>query len=128
MALPLLNGCESGGTAGGDETTVTAANSGDPAGNAFDDVTIGASGVLKYDTARSAHGTYSIRCEQPGTATTTRMRWSTSLGTVTELWGRCYIYQTAFPTSSWQPIRINDSAGTRLALVWPGVSADQHLY
>lgn len=123
MALPLTNSAEGGS----DETTVTTGNSGGTSGNAWDVVTT-STGSIVYDNARAAHGAFSYRFTNGSPATVMGVRWSTSIGSFTEIWGRLYCYFTAIPTLGNQLVRINQSDSTRLATILPGVAADKKLY
>ena len=106
MALPLSNNAE-GGTNG---VTVTTGNSGGSSGNAWDVVTIGASGTFVYDNAQIAHGSLSYKIIQAGTPTGIYGAWTTLFGTQTEIWGRFYLYRTGNPVGNHQVIRILTSA------------------
>lgn len=130
MALPLANNAEGGS----DETTVTTGNSGGASGNAWDNVNLGTGpGSIVFDSALASEGSFSYRFDQPGTHTVFGVYWSDNggsigAGLVTEVWGRFYHYRTTHTTDSDQVLRINDGAGTRLAIILPGITADQKLY
>lgn len=93
MALPFANTAEGGVNA----ATVTTSDTG--SGDAFSAISIGASATLAYSTTFAASGSASIKFTQaasPGAVT--YFGWD--VGSITEIWGRCYIYRTANPTGS----------------------------
>jgi hypothetical protein len=105
-------------TAIADGTTITVANSDDgDAGDAFDQVGIGGAGTVVYDTARAAHGSRSAELTQDA-ANDIYFRWSTSQGTLTEVWGRLYIYRTAHPSNNLWLIRPQDAGTTACLAQW----------
>jgi hypothetical protein len=106
VPLPLANTAE-GGTNG---VTVTTGNSGGASGDAFIDVTIGASVALIYDSAQAAHGGLAIKLTQAATPAHTRFGW-TGLS-VSEVYGRVYIYRTANPASGSAQFLTIDLSGT----------------
>ena len=118
MALPLRNSFE---TALADETAITTGNSDDgSAGNAFDTVTLGG-GTIVFDTAQFAHGDLSARLISAGSPAAMYFGWeSASVGTVTEIWGRAYIYRTAHPSGNQWPIYFADSAAARAGIIYWG--------
>jgi len=100
---------------GSNTTTISAANSGGASGDAFDTVSIGASTPLTFDNAHAAHGTLAAKIA-PTASSTTVMEYNTKVGTQTEFWGRCYIYMTAAPLSTWLFHRVQN-AGTNVARI-----------
>lgn len=123
MALPLANTAE-GGSSG---TTVSTGNSGGSSGSAWDAVdTPGTGGVIAYDNAHAAHGTIAYKFVSPNPTATQRIRWTTSPGSFSEIWGRAYVYCTAAPSSSLQLIRINNGSQTRQATVLLGTDQKLH--
>jgi len=113
MALPLSNSAE-GGTNG---ETVTTANSGGVSGNAFDLVNIGGPAALVFDDTYRAHGGLSYKFDvQTSSAIDLSLRW-TSLGAVTEIWGRLYLRRTANPQLAFPVIGIYDGSSNLLAYV-----------
>ena len=88
--VALSNNAE-GGTSG---TTVTTVNSGGASGNAWDTVSSGGSGAITFD---NTHARKSLAYKVVGdTSNNSLLRWNSSLGTQTELWGRAYLYVTSF--------------------------------
>ena len=94
MALPLSNSFEGGS----DETTITTGNSGGASGNAWSSVYFGA-GSLVYDSALAASGAFSARMTVATPQDAIQLRWEPAdFGTVTDHYGRIYIYRTANPS------------------------------
>lgn len=89
----LYNNAE-GGTNG---TTVTTLNSGGTSGTAWDSILTGGSSTAIFDNTH-ARDSLSYKVTNDGT-NTIYLSWSSSLGTVSEAWGRAYIYLTANPAS-----------------------------
>lgn len=114
MALPLSNNAE-GGTSG---TTVSTANSGGASGDAWGTPVIGTGMTLTFDNAHAAHGTLAYKVALTSTATAiTYLPWpSTQVGTVTEIWGRLYIWSANLtpPAASLRLVRFLN-AGTAVA-------------
>lgn len=88
--VALFNGAE-GGAVG---ATVSAGNSGDTSGDAWDGVV--GTPTITYDNA-FALGTRSYLISNA--PSTQQMFWSTKLGTVSELWGRFYLRYSALPNT-----------------------------
>jgi len=109
----LLNSFE-GGTSG---TSVSTANSGGASGNAFDVVTIGSGDTNAYDNTQAAHGTLSCKIATGATAAAAYDRWSTSIGTVSQVWFRMYLYFTAIPTAITRVMGYATTAGTTCGIV-----------
>jgi hypothetical protein len=114
MALPLSNTFETGLA---DETGIIEANSDDgTAGNPWDDVTFNGGSTGVYDTARALSGTLSGRFDQV-TTNGCFITWdTTSIGSVTTIYGRLYVYVTAQPGAAFWFI-VPESAGTRNGLI-----------
>lgn len=113
MAVLATNSFEGGS----DEVDISAANSGGASGTAFTTVVKDASNNVKYDTARAAHGTVSCRINV-ATANRAAVDYDNPvIGTVTELWGRLYYYNTAIPSVGIRLASIHNSAGTRQASI-----------
>ena len=112
MALPLSNTFETGLA---DETTITTGNSGDgTAGDAFDVVF----GSPVYDSARSSHGTLSMRCDTAGVSAR-YVGYSTSHGAETTMWGRAYVYRTNTPSGDVTNfVRALDSSSDIFSIGW----------
>jgi hypothetical protein len=93
VALPLNNNAE-----GGTNTTVVTTgpgNSGGASGDAFD----AASGANKtFDNAHPAHGALAYKFVWSAAAENS-LSWVASIGTPTDIYGRCYFYLPALPTS-----------------------------
>ena len=99
-----------------DETAITAANSDDNgAGNAFDAI----GGECLFDTLRAAHGSLSMKCVVDAIEVA-NIDWSTSIGTISELYVRAYLYMTAFPTSTMRLIRTKNSSAVDVSYVQIG--------
>jgi Putative Ig domain len=90
----LYNNFE-GGTNG---TTITTGNSGGSSGHAWDVATV-TNGSLVYSNTQAAHGGLSGAMSTNNTGGVAYIGWTTSLGTVTSLYGRFNIYLTAYPTT-----------------------------
>jgi hypothetical protein len=106
MALPNANTAE-GGTNG---VTVTTGNSGGGSGDAFTDITIGTGYALIYDNAQAAHGSLAVKMTGPASPSNiTRFGWANS---VTEVYGRLYIYRTANPAGAALQCMTVDLSGT----------------
>ncbi len=100
MTLPLSNNAE-GGSNG---TTVTTGNSGGASGDAFDGVTIGASGGLVFSSTQFEDA-LSYKIDTPATSVNVLVEWTTTtIGTQTTLFARVYLYLLANPVS--QPIHL----------------------
>jgi hypothetical protein len=108
MALPLQNSFDSGLA---DGTAVTTANSA-VGGNAFDLQSIGAGNTQTYESDHVAHGTQAQKFVLAASAhPETYVAWTTSIeASVTESWGRVYLYRTANPVSSHNIVRCYDSS------------------
>lgn len=114
MTLPLSNTFE---THLADETAISAANSGDGnAGDAFDAVSVGGAGVAVYDTGQRYTGSYAGRFQQDGTNGNFLQWASSSVGSVTQMFGRFYIYVAAQPADSFWII-VPLLTGTRNGIV-----------
>jgi len=88
----LYNNLE-GGTNG---TTITTANSGGASGHAFDVASV-TNGTLIYSNAHSAHGSLAAAMSTTVAGGSALIGWTTSLGTVTSLYGRFNLYLTGYP-------------------------------
>jgi hypothetical protein len=89
--VTLLTNSFAGGSNG---VAITTVNSGGTSGDAFNAV----AGTLVYDSTYAIHSTLSAHGSNTGT-NAARVRWSSSLGTVTQAWFRIYGYFTAYPAS-----------------------------
>lgn len=117
--MTVLTNSFEGGTNG---TTLTTANSGGASGNAFDAVTnTGTNAVDIFDNTVAAHGTLSCKVATGTSSVQSLNRWSTSMGTVTQVWFRMYLYFTAFPTAVTRVMGYATSGGTTCGIV--GVAA-----
>ena len=85
MALELNNSFEGGS----DGTTLTAGNSGGLSGDPFNAVSIGAGGILRFETARAMHGDLSLFVSEPASAVAIYGAWT--FGAQSELWARLYL-------------------------------------
>lgn len=106
----LLNSFE-GGASG---TTISAGNSGGASGNAFDFVTAGSGGTCAYSNAHAAHGGLSASLATT-TANSTALGWTTSIGTPTQFWFRCYMYFASLPAGITRFFTAANSGSTGLA-------------
>lgn len=96
MALPLANTAE--GVTTGTALTTTLSASG---GNAFDTVTQGTGATLQASTVQASNGTTSYRIVQSATFANTRVVWAlASVGTLTDIYGRMYVWMSANPTAT----------------------------
>lgn len=91
-------------------TTITTGNSGGASGTAFDTVTIGAGATLTSSNVQAEQGSLSAAVT-PAASQAVYMEWSTALGTLTEEWGRCYVYLTALPAASIRLYAARNGAG-----------------
>lgn len=101
--MELNNGAE-GGPNG---ATVTTANSGGLSGNAFDAVSIGTGAAATFDTAH-AYGSRAYKIVSG--SSTTHLDWTSgSVGTLTEAWGRLYLYAMGNPAAEVALLRLRRS-------------------
>lgn len=77
---------------GSDGTTITTGNSGGASGDAFDAVSIGASGTFKFSTVQEAHGALSAQIVEPGTGRAIRGEWTGLGGGSSNIYFRCYLW------------------------------------
>lgn len=105
MAIALYGDMEEGSSG----TTIAAAVGG-PVEDAWDSVTIGTGATLQYSNTQAAHGVISALVATSGTAATSYMTWSTSMGSLTTQYGRQYIYLTANPTTQASILRQGNGA------------------
>src|SRR6266498_1213143 len=99
---------------GTDQATIATGDAGNA--TAWNTVTIPAGGTCIYDVAHAAHGTKSAKIATAGTAGVCGLLWSTALGTVTDHYGRVYLYMTANSAAQSTLVTVN-SAGTVAAAV-----------
>lgn len=93
--MPTLQNRAEGGT---EDATVTTGNSGGASGSAWDTVTISAGGALTYDNEHARNDrAYKV---VGSTSNVVYLIWTSSLGTVGEVWGRFYLCLTAAPASA----------------------------
>lgn len=97
--MRLVNSFE-GGT---NTTAISAANSGAASGNAFDAI------VGTAPTFSSTHASHGLLGMAPVTTAQSMVSWTTSIGTPTELWSRCYIFITAAASTNMPFIYYRDS-------------------
>jgi hypothetical protein len=93
MALPLHQSFDAG-TSG---VTLTTANTGGTGINAFDAVSVGTGSTAAFSNAHAAHGTQSAVFATGVAGNPSTASWTTSAGSVTTLYGRAYLYLTAYP-------------------------------
>lgn len=103
--MVTLNNTAEGGTNG---TAVTTANSGGASGTAWDTVTIGGGAAVTYDTTH-VYGALAYKCVA-GTSLTSMAWGSASLGTLSEAWGRLYLYLEALPSVSTGIVRLTNGS------------------
>jgi len=86
---------------------------------AWDSTAVTGSGARTYDNAHVAHGSLAARFFVTGGAGTAICTWSTALGTVTDQYGRVYIYFTANPSAAAVcfPVRFSSVGVAKAALV-----------
>jgi hypothetical protein len=97
--VALSNSLE-GGTNGTTMTQATGGNTGGASGNFFDSIVVGTGTSVKFSSAFAAHGSLSAAVTVGTTAASAFFSWTTSLGTVTTLYGRAYINLSAAPPSN----------------------------
>jgi hypothetical protein len=95
--------------AGANGNTITTAG-GEGAATPFDVITIGTTGSVAYSNAQFAHGGLSALVAQGGTNGQSYVSWTTAFGTVTDHYGRIYIYMTANPAVQNAILRIQGGA------------------
>src|SRR5215467_10547633 len=93
----LVNSAE-GGTNG---TTVSTGNSGGASGNAFDAL-LTTNATVAYDNAHAHSGALSVKFATAGTAANWAVEWTTSMGTLSQVWFRLYVYFTANPAAGFR--------------------------
>lgn len=93
--MAAANNTFEGGT---NTTTITTGNSGGGSGNAFDVVNIGSGSGVTFDNTH-AHTSSLAGKMASGTGNGATVRWSTTIGSQTQVWGRQYIYITANPSA-----------------------------
>ena len=112
--LRIVNSSE-GGASG---TTATRANSGGLSGSAFDAVAIAAGGTMAFNSTRTAHGLRSYKVAVGGTAGTSVLEWTTSLGGPQPvIYYRAYLYYTAFPAVASSPVSTRTGASVSSASI-----------
>jgi hypothetical protein len=67
-------------------------------------------GILTYDNTHPAHGTLGAKIDA-ASGNRCDMIWSTAMGTVTDHYGRFYIYLTAYPASAGGLLSVYNGAG-----------------
>lgn len=96
---------------GSNGVTISAANSGGTGENAFDVVNIPATCAITYSNTHVHAGAMASSFTTGGTAGTPYLDWTTTIGTQTEIWMRCYLYVTANPAATRQFMRANPGSG-----------------
>lgn len=76
---------------------------------AFNAVTTTTTATQKYDNTHVAFGNLGVKFDGGATSGAAYFTWSTALGTVTDHYGRIYLYLTATPSS-------------QLPIIWGGQS------
>jgi hypothetical protein len=77
---------------------------GEASANKWDDVQLPGASTLKYDNTQK-YDTLAAKATASGGANA-YAEWGTSLGAITDHFGRFYIYLTANPASSFRPVRV----------------------
>lgn len=107
-----------GGTHG---TTISTGNSGGSSGNAFDHVDKGSGAYLDYDNSPVHSGPLSARFHTGATAATAYVRYETgTLGSLSTVYGRAYIYMGEAPQNAFNLVRVRNSSGDTLASIEMG--------
>jgi hypothetical protein len=105
VALPLNYDFNGGTAAAAVATTDTGS------GDAFDVITL-TGGTIAYDATQVAHGAMAAKFTF-GTGICT-VQWSTKVGTITEYWGRIYIWAASFPAGGQPLVRARTSNNGRV--------------
>jgi hypothetical protein len=108
VSLPLANNFESGQPNG---TVITVGNSGGGAGNAWDAIT----GSAAYRTTTPFDGTLCGSFPIAVGGAFCNVRWSTSLGTQTHVYGRCFLFFTTL-TNITNTRFVNATSSAQVAL------------
>lgn len=87
---------------------ILTSDAGDP--TAWDAINLGTGGTAVYDNALIHSGSLSAKLTR-GSAGTVNLTWSTALGTVTDQYGRFYIYLVAIPAAAFACVLVR-SGGT----------------
>ena len=103
----LTNSFE-GGTNGTGLIGGAGGNTGGASGNFVDAVVTGVSTTIQFSNAQAAHGTLSCAVASP-TGNSGWFGWSTSLGSVTKLYGRVYLYFSSLPSATIKLIACEDT-------------------
>lgn len=83
---------------------------------AFDSVSAVNGATVTYDSLHAAHGSLGAKFSDSGVAGVASVAWSTSFGTVTDYYGRLYLFLTANPGSQ-MPIFQGGQGATRGARI-----------
>jgi hypothetical protein len=95
VALPLLQNF-SEGTSG---TTLTTASTAGTGQSAFNAVTVGSGSTAAFSNAQAATGSpLSAVFATSGAGNASYVSWTTSIGSVTSLYGRAYLYLSSLPS------------------------------
>jgi len=96
MALPLLNDFNEG-TSG---TALTVANTAGSGENAFDSVAgVGSGSTAAFSNAQSLTGGMSAVFATGSAGNSSYVSWTTSIGSVSTIYGRAYLYLSALPAT-----------------------------
>lgn len=114
MALPLANNAE-GGSNG---TGATTGNTGGGSGDAFTNVSLGASTSISFSSTQAANGSLSYAIVEPATTAAAYLEWGSSVvgGPHVTLYGRFYIYLPAAPATAMYCMRLLSGATSGAAL------------
>lgn len=117
--MTILTSSFEGGTVG---ATISTGNSGAASGNPFDSVSIGASATAVYDNAHAAHGSVAAEFTTAGTATTSLLEWTTTMGTQTTIWYRLYVYLASTPTPAFRAFQARSGATHAASVLFSGTA------
>jgi hypothetical protein len=119
MAYALNNFEE--GTSG---TTLTTGNTDGVSSQGFDTIFIGTGATLAFDSTHAAHGGLSMKVAIGSTATEAEAEWSTTIGTQTTVYFRCYLYLTSNPSGV---IRFFSAYSSATFAGFVGISTSGHV-
>lgn len=90
--------------------SISTSNSSNATDNPWDTASITGGGILRYSGLYQAHGTMSAVCSTGASTGTATFGWTTSLGTVSTLFGRAYIAMDPGASTSDAVIRFQSGA------------------
>lgn len=101
-----LNSFE-GGT---DTTAISTANSGGTSGTAFDVTSTPTGTTLAFSSTHVAHGGMAMFASPGATVSSPSARWTTTVGSLSTVWVRAYIYLTGYPAAQNRLIEFRSGA------------------